>query len=51
MITLTITLRDGNAHAFTVAKMPRHWKSGVMQQMPYGTSFQGARFTRSRFTS
>jgi hypothetical protein len=43
---LTITLATGEAHSFDVAKMPRHWKSWLMQQMPYGTPMQGAQFKR-----
>lgn len=43
---LTITLRDGTAHTETVKKMPRFWKSWLMQRMPYGTDFYGATFTR-----
>jgi hypothetical protein len=38
---LTITLRDGASHSFVVAKMPRHYGSWLMQQLPYGTNFQG----------
>lgn len=47
MFTLTITLADGTAFSHTVKRMPRHWKSWLMQQCPYGTPFQGATFTRS----
>jgi hypothetical protein len=46
MFTLTITLRSGEAQSFTVAKMPAHWKSWLMRQLPYGTDFQGASFSR-----
>jgi hypothetical protein len=46
MFTLTITLESGEAHSFTVAKMPRHWKSWLMRQLPYGTAFMGATFKR-----
>lgn len=44
--TLTITLNTGEAHSFTVDRMPRHWKSWLMQQLPYGTTFTGASFER-----
>lgn len=47
-MTLTITLADGTSHSFTEAKRPRYWKSWLMQQLPYGTSFQGCTFTISR---
>lgn len=43
---LRITLRDGREYAWITAKMPRHWKSWVMQQLPYGTDFQGASWRR-----
>ena len=45
-ITLAITLSSGERHEFTVSRMPRAWKSWLMQQLPYGTSFQGATFAR-----
>lgn len=43
---LTITLADGAAHSFEVDRMPRHWNSWLMQQLPYGTVFLGATFKR-----
>lgn len=43
---LAITLADGDTFAFDVKRMPRHWKSWVMQQMPYLTTFTGCTFTR-----
>jgi hypothetical protein len=46
--TLSVVLADGRRFDFTRATMPRHWKSWVMQQCPYGTNFQGARWMRSR---
>lgn len=46
LIRLTITLRSGETHSFDVAKMPRHWNSWLMQQLPYGTVFTGATFNR-----
>lgn len=45
---LTITLRDGTEHSFEVEAMPRHWKSWVMRQMPWGTDFHGAEFSHAR---
>jgi hypothetical protein len=44
--TLSVTLVDGTKHTFKVATVPPAWKSWVMRQLPYGTSFQGATFTR-----
>jgi hypothetical protein len=44
---LSVILADGTRHDFERAKMPRHWKSWVMQQMPYGTDFYGCRFERA----
>jgi hypothetical protein len=46
MYRLTITLRDGTSETFTRAKMPRHWKSWLMHQLPYGSDVQGATFKR-----
>ena len=45
--TLTITLRDGTEHSFEVDAMPRHWKSWVMRQLPWGTDVHGAEFSRT----
>jgi hypothetical protein len=45
-IRLSVVLADGTRYDFTAAKMPRHWKSWVMQQCPYGTPFMGCRFER-----
>jgi hypothetical protein len=43
---LTLTLADGTVHAARVDRMPRFWKSWLMQRMPYGTDFYGATFHR-----
>lgn len=43
---LAITLTSGERFEFTVAKMPRAWKSWLMQQVPYGASFYGCEFSR-----
>lgn len=43
---LTITLATGEVHSFDVAKMPRYYNSWLMQQLPYGTVFTGATFSR-----
>jgi hypothetical protein len=45
--TLRITLADGTARTFTVASLPKHWKSWLMAQMPYGTDFVDATFNRT----
>jgi len=45
---LTITLRSGESFSFVVDRRPRHWKSWLMAQVPYGTSCQGATFTVDR---
>lgn len=46
MLNLSVTLNDGTTHTFTAKKMPRTWKSWVMQQMPYGTDYFGCQFKR-----
>lgn len=46
-VRLSITLSDGTTESWTVAKTPRHWKSWVMQRMPYGTDFFGCTFSRT----
>lgn len=43
---LSVTLADGERYEFRAAKMPRHWKSWVMQQMPWDTNYVGSRFDR-----
>lgn len=43
-MTLTITLRSGESYSFTVDHRPRHWKSWVMQQLPYDTDYLGCTF-------
>lgn len=45
-IRLSVTLGDGTVHSFEVAKMPRHWKSWVMQRCPYGTDYFGCTWSR-----
>lgn len=45
---LSITLATGETFSYPVAKMPRNWKSWVMQQLPYGEySVMGAKYTRT----
>lgn len=43
-ITLTIRLGNGAEHSFRVQRMPRNWKSWLMQQVPYGTDLRGCTF-------
>lgn len=43
---LTIELATGERHEFAVARLPRHWTSWLMHQMPYGTTLRGCRFFR-----
>lgn len=44
MIRFTVQLASGARFAFERESMPRHWKSWVMRQCPYGTDFTGAVF-------
>lgn len=43
-MVLTITLADGRSWSFERATLPNHWKSWLMQQLPYGTPKQGCTF-------
>lgn len=43
---LRITLNTGESHSFEVKRMPQHWKSWLMQQLPYGSDFYAAVFER-----
>jgi hypothetical protein len=45
---LGIILRDGTEYAFEVPKIPAHWASWLLQQLPYGTPSIGASFYRER---
>ncbi len=47
MTTITITLQDGTSRSLTVRKTPRHWKSVLLRQLPYGTDITGATYTKS----
>ena len=47
MYVLGIRLADGTQHLFETARLPRHWKSWVMHQLPYGTVFTGCEFFRT----
>ena len=47
-VRLSITLADGTTRSWDVAKLPQHWKSWVMQHMPYGTDYAGATWARER---
>jgi hypothetical protein len=48
MIVLTLTLANGTVVTDTVKRMPRHWKSHLMQLAPYGTDYAGATWHRAR---
>jgi hypothetical protein len=45
-VKLVLTLANGDTHIFTRAKSPKHYKSWLMRQVPYGVNFQGASFYR-----
>ena len=47
MIQLTLTLANGETYTWTGRKMPRHWKSVLMQLAPYDATYLGAAFTRT----
>jgi hypothetical protein len=47
MFKLSITTA-GQTWTFDVPKIPKFWKSWLMQQVPYGTPMQGAEFKRER---
>jgi len=38
---LTLTLADGTTHTWTPEKLPKHWTSWCMRQMPSDTDFYG----------
>jgi hypothetical protein len=44
-VRLTLTLTDGTRRSFELARMPKHWQSWLIQQLPYGTPYTGASFT------
>lgn len=48
MITFVfgITLENGTVHVFESGRIPRYWKSVVMQRLPYGTSVYRGRWIR-----
>ena len=49
-ITLAITLdRTGETWTFQVKRLPQHWKSWLLQKLPYGTDTAGGvTFSRTR---
>lgn len=47
---ITVTLADGTAHTLTVARMPKHWKSALLQALPFGTDTFGCSFSRELVT-
>lgn len=50
MIRLTLTLANGTVITDTVKRMPRCWKSHLMQLAPYSTDYAGASWKRERVT-
>lgn len=48
MITLTLTLADGTVITSTVKRMPRFWKSHLMQLAPYHADYRDAMWERTR---
>lgn len=50
MIRLSVTLADGTVHSADVSKMPRHWKSWLMQRAPYGLDYFGSAWQRERIS-
>lgn len=49
-VKLTLTLASGDTYTWTGRKLPQHWKSVLMQQVPYdaGTDYRGATWKRER---
>jgi hypothetical protein len=45
-VELTLTLANGETYTWTGRKLPRHWKSVLMQLAPYGTDYSGATWAR-----
>ena len=45
---LRVTLADGTVHERAVQRVPRHWRSWLMRELPYGTLYQGATWQLSR---
>lgn len=48
MIILILTLADGTVIRDEVRRMPRHWKSHLMQLAPYTADYRGATWERRR---
>lgn len=55
-VKLTLTLTCGETYTWTGRKLPKHWKSALMQQVPYGhthdaghqADYRGATWKRER---
>ena len=47
MTTITITLQDGTTRSLQVHKIPKHWKSVLLRQLPYGTDITGATYSKT----
>lgn len=39
---MTVILSTGEAFTFEAERKPRHWRSWIIQQLPYATAFLGA---------
>lgn len=44
-VTGTLTLTDGTVVSLTWARKPKHWKSVLLSQLPYGTDTVDSVFT------
>ena len=42
----SVVAEPGTTYTWTGKKLPRHWKSVLMQLTPYGTDYQGATWKR-----
>lgn len=48
-VKLTLTLTSGETYTWTGRKCPKHWKSVLMQLVPYGAAdYRGATWNRER---
>jgi hypothetical protein len=50
VVRLTLTLANGTVITDTVTRMPRHWKSHLMQLAPYTADYIGATWQRERIS-
>jgi hypothetical protein len=47
-VRLTLTLANGQVITWEGSKLPKHWKSVLMQRAPYLTDYFGATWKRER---